>query len=254
MEDEVHSTHRLQNAVIAPHVSEVELHSGIFEPPPHVILLLFVPAENPNLAKANLCGHVDDGVAKGSGAGGMVGGQVEDLAWERSTGQRSDAVFPRTEQPHLVGSSQVLVASLSGSGISLVDVSLEQGEWKMAERWKSDDMRPEFPHMVVHNGHAYGFDISTFCCVDLATGNELYKQRLHGVKYRASPAYADGKIYVTSHDGHVSVIKPGPKFEQLADNTLDDYFSASPAIAGGRIYLRGWGNAPHLYAIEALTK
>jgi geranylgeranyl diphosphate synthase type II len=41
-------------------------------------------------------------LAKGSGAQGMVGGQVEDLAWERSTGHRPDPLFPRTEHPHTV--------------------------------------------------------------------------------------------------------------------------------------------------------
>src|SRR6202158_2597974 len=41
-------------------------------------------------------------LARGAGAAGMVGGQVEDLAWERSTGDRPDPLFPRTEQPHTI--------------------------------------------------------------------------------------------------------------------------------------------------------
>lgn len=41
-------------------------------------------------------------LAQGSGMAGMVGGQVEDLAWERSNeaGQAKDPLFPRSEQPH----------------------------------------------------------------------------------------------------------------------------------------------------------
>ena len=46
--------------------------------------------------------------------------------------------------------------------------------------------------------------------------------------------------------GTISVVKTGPKFERLAVNTLDDVFTASPAISGGRIYLRGFDS---LYAI-----
>lgn len=38
-------------------------------------------------------------LAVGAGGAGMVGGQVEDLAWERASGQRHDPLFPRTEQP-----------------------------------------------------------------------------------------------------------------------------------------------------------
>ena len=42
-------------------------------------------------------------LAKGAGAGGMVGGQVEDLAWERGSAalpQDAKAFFPRTKRPH----------------------------------------------------------------------------------------------------------------------------------------------------------
>src|SRR5262245_31106751 len=41
-------------------------------------------------------------LARATGAAGMVGGQAEDLAWERSSAQQPDPrkFFPRTEQPH----------------------------------------------------------------------------------------------------------------------------------------------------------
>ena len=42
------------------------------------------------------------------------------------------------------------------------------------------------------------------------------------------------------------MVKPGPKFELIATNTLPDKFRASPAVSGGRIYLRGYD---HLWAI-----
>jgi outer membrane protein assembly factor BamB len=69
---------------------------------------------------------------------------------------------------------------------------------------------------------------------------------LHNARYRASPVYADGKIFCTARDGTISVVKPGPKFQLLAINKLPDQISASPAISNGRIYLRGWDA---LYAI-----
>jgi len=42
------------------------------------------------------------------------------------------------------------------------------------------------------------------------------------------------------------VLKKGSNPEILALNKLDDSFSASPALAGNELYLRG---AEHLYAI-----
>src|SRR6202158_5669476 len=35
-------------------------------------------------------------LARGAGASGMVGGQVEDLAWESTSGERTSAFLPRT--------------------------------------------------------------------------------------------------------------------------------------------------------------
>jgi outer membrane protein assembly factor BamB len=57
---------------------------------------------------------------------------------------------------------------------------------------------------------------------------------------------ADDKIYVTARDGTVSVIKAGPKFEVLSKNKINDQLTASPVLANGRIYLRGF---KALYAI-----
>jgi outer membrane protein assembly factor BamB len=56
--------------------------------------------------------------------------------------------------------------------------------------------------------------------------------------YSASPVLADGRIYATNEDGVTSVVKAGTEFQVLAENELDDYTLSSPAIAGGRIFLR----------------
>jgi outer membrane protein assembly factor BamB len=58
--------------------------------------------------------------------------------------------------------------------------------------------------------------------------------------------YADGKIYLSSRDGVVSVVQAGKEFKLLAQNPMAEQLSASPAIANGRIYLRTFSA---LYAI-----
>ena len=51
---------------------------------------------------------------------------------------------------------------------------------------------------------------------------------------------------MTARDGTVSVLKAGPKFEVLFKNKIADHLPASPTLANGRIYLRGF---KALYAI-----
>jgi outer membrane protein assembly factor BamB len=116
------------------------------------------------------------------------------------------------------------------------------------EVWRRPSGTPDVPSPLVHDGLVYivrenGF----FQCWDAKTGKDVYpSQRLHQNRHRASPVYADGKVYAISRDGVVSVVKAGPKFELLAQNRMHDDIAASPAVADGRIYLRGFKN---LYAI-----
>jgi outer membrane protein assembly factor BamB len=115
------------------------------------------------------------------------------------------------------------------------------------EQWRKPRNTPDVPSPLVHDGLVYLCgENGDLTCLDARTGAEAYKERLHRHRYRASPVYADGKIYCTARDGLVSVVKAGPKFQLLATNQLPDQIAASPAISNGRIYLRGFET---LYAI-----
>ncbi len=57
----------------------------------------------------------------------------------------------------------------------------------------------------------------------------------------ASPVAAAGRIYVTDRSGLTLVVQSGPRSKILARNRLDDSFSASAALAGGDLFLRGEG-------------
>ncbi len=58
--------------------------------------------------------------------------------------------------------------------------------------------------------------------------------------------FADGKLYLVGREGDMAVVKAGPTFEQVGKNKLPDVFTGSPAVSGGRIYLRGFN---YLWAI-----
>ena len=91
-------------------------------------------------------------------------------------------------------------------------------------------------------------DNGSLTCYEARTGKTVYENQKLGARntITASPIAGDGKIYVQTEDGECYVIKPGPEFEILAVNKLDEVFCASPAVSGGRIFLRG---RKHLYCI-----
>ena len=87
--------------------------------------------------------------------------------------------------------------------------------------------------------------------LDLATGAEIYRQRLEhgGSGFSASPVAADGRIYLSSEDGDIFVVRTGPAFQQLSRNPMGEPLMSTPALAGETMYVRG---EKHLFAIGKL--
>lgn len=83
-------------------------------------------------------------------------------------------------------------------------------------------------------------------CVDAKTGEVIYQERGYSKRHRASPVYADGKIYVIAMDGTVTVVKAGRQFEIPSQNSMNEQTAASLAISNGTIYMRTY---KALYAI-----
>ncbi len=90
-------------------------------------------------------------------------------------------------------------------------------------------------------------------CYEAATGKKLYEQRLAGgtTGFSASPVASDGKVYISSEDGDIFVIKAGSEYKLLAKNSMGDITMATPAISQGVLYFR---TRAHLIAISDSQK
>ena len=107
--------------------------------------------------------------------------------------------------------------------------------------WKLEKGTPDVPTPLVHDGLVYLCnEVGILQCVDAKTGEMYYEEPTHGRRrYRASPIFADGHVYVTARDdGRVTVVKAGKKFEIVAQNDLGEAQAATPVVSNGTIYLR----------------
>jgi outer membrane protein assembly factor BamB len=82
----------------------------------------------------------------------------------------------------------------------------------------------------------------------LKTGEDIYRERIpHGGSgFSASPVAADGRLYLSSEDGDIFAIDAGPAFKIVGRYSMGEPLMATPAIAGGTMYVRG---ERHLFAI-----
>jgi len=82
-------------------------------------------------------------------------------------------------------------------------------------------------------------------CIEASSGTIVWMERLSGVHW-ASPVYADGRIYILSEEGVTIVLRPGAKYDEVAQNDIGDTCLASMAVSQGNFYIR---SAQHLYCI-----
>jgi outer membrane protein assembly factor BamB len=133
------------------------------------------------------------------------------------------------------------------------DISLKQGEKSNKYIvWCQGLAGPYHPTPIVYGDYIYVLlDRGFLSCYEAKTGKSVYqKQRINpgSSAFTASPWAGSGKIYCLGEDGDTFVIKAGPKFELLGRNSLDEMTLASPALAGGSLYIRTMGK---LYRLQA---
>jgi outer membrane protein assembly factor BamB len=98
---------------------------------------------------------------------------------------------------------------------------------------------------LVYGDYLYSCHVDgVLSCYEARTGKQIYKERLGsgGDGFTASPVGSEGKLYFTSEQGLVFVVRPGVDFAVLATNRLGEVCMATPAISEGTIFFRTQGH------------
>lgn len=126
------------------------------------------------------------------------------------------------------GKPQLWAVRVDGEG----DVTDTHVEWTVMQGI------PAKPSPLLHDGLIYVIaDSGIASCFDAGDGRQIWKKRIGG-DYSSSPILAGGHIYFASHDGQVTVLKPGREGEIVAENQIDGKVMASPAVVNGSLVLR----------------
>ena len=197
--------------------------------------------------------------ANGKAAVVVSGGDIV-TAHDPATGReiwRVDGLNPTNHEWHRIVASPVVsgttvfapsrvkpLLAIKGGGTG--DVTATNTLW-------SFDKGPDVPTPVTDGSYFYVFDDRGIVhCLDVKTGKVVYgPERIRPGTYSASPTLADGKLYITSEEGLTTVVKAGPAFEILSENSINEFVLSSIAVSDGQLFLRG---DKHLYVIGKRDK
>ncbi|MBI3682081.1 MAG: PQQ-binding-like beta-propeller repeat protein [Acidobacteria bacterium] len=112
---------------------------------------------------------------------------------------------------------------------------------KAGLRWRTLKSVPYLTSGLIADGALFSVrDGGILTAFQPETGEILKQGRLEGAldKYYASPVGGDGKIYFTSENGKIAVVKAQKQWELLAVNDLEEPTYATPALTDGRVFVR----------------
>jgi outer membrane protein assembly factor BamB len=147
----------------------------------------------------------------------------------------------RSTQPMVLSDTDVVIGTGVGNdqGVRRLRVTRNSDGWKVDEVWKTRGVKPYFNDAVAVGGHLYGFDDDRFCCVDLATGRQRWKETGYG-HGQVLGLPDQGLLLVQTATGPVALVQADPaelnelaKLPALAGKTWNH-----PVVAHGRLYVR----------------
>lgn len=167
--------------------------------------------------------------------------------WSCTSGDPRPARIGDTVSPVLAGGLVYVDSGRGGPGIAVDpagtgDVTATHRKWKLARVPDGSIGSPVAVGEFLYRLHSP----DVLHCYRLSDGKEMFAERLSGASAVPSPvATADGRVFFAG-GGKSFVIQAGPKLDLLGTSDLGDPSHASPAVAGGRLFLKGGRN---LYCI-----
>jgi len=164
---------------------------------------------------------------------------------------RADLLSARcVGSPVIAGEFVLATSGGGGRGRDMMVISIESGgdlvESDMA--WTHDRNLPYVPTPIAFGEHLFLWgDNGVVSCLKTKTGEEIWTERVGGT-YSGSPVWVDGRLYCVAQDGTVAVIAAGPQFKLLGKTELGEGCHSTPAVSGGRMFIRGF---EHLFCLKA---
>ena len=137
--------------------------------------------------------------------------------------------------PIFIAPDKLFVSTFNTS--MMAQLHQESGAIKVEQLWQNAEMNNHFNSSVVHDGYIYGFDNNILKCVSVEDGQRMWAKRGFG---EGSLILADGHLIILTERGQLLQAKATHEGfeEQGRFQALEGKSWTSPALAGGKLYIR----------------
>ena len=184
----------------------------------------------------------------------LLGTTTAITAYEPATGKvvwNYDVTWPAGSMPLRVIGQPVYAAGLvvmacGDGGGARYAIAIDPEKKAPAKVWELKKDIPYVPCMLVKDDLIFWITDKpgVACCAEAKTGKVLWSERVFGVDVTSSPVMVGDKILMIAENGSVAVVKAAKTFEVVHEAKLGEAVLSSPAVADGRLYVRG---ATHLF-------
>ena len=151
----------------------------------------------------------------------------------------------RTVSSPLLTGGLIMGSTGSGAGGHYL-VALRPGKEPKVE-YEVKRQAPYVPAPVAYGDLMFLFDDRQgfVSCINVADGKQLWLERVAS-QFFGSPVRAGDKLFCVDQTGVVVCLAASPVFHELGRTDLKEQSRSTPAIAGGRMYVR---TISHLYSV-----
>jgi outer membrane protein assembly factor BamB len=144
----------------------------------------------------------------------------------------------RALQPRVVGDDTVLLGTPMNIGTRAIRITKVNGELVAEELWTSLNLKPDFSDMVTYQGYIYGNDGGFLTCLDLKTGDRMWKGGRYG-KGQLLLLENASLVLVAAEDGQVHLVRADPKEFVEVDSfkALEGKTWNHPVVVGDKLYV-----------------
>lgn len=145
----------------------------------------------------------------------------------------------RAVQPRVVGEDTVLLGTPMNVGTRAIRVTRINGRLTAEDLWTSRRLKPDFSDMVTYQGYIYGNDGGFLTCLDLMTGDRMWREGRYG-KGQVLLLENDGLLLVAAENGRVHLVRADPQKHVELDSfkALEGKTWNHPVLVGDKLYVR----------------